>query len=104
MPILWQGEKGGTARLIAGTRGPDMIELWRWVMYPGEQFASPGHPQRTWELIHVEEGELTLVVDGNPLLVTAGSAAVAKTAAPHSYGNLSSQSLTFTMTVAELHS
>jgi transcriptional regulator with XRE-family HTH domain len=31
IPVLWQGEQGGSARLLAGTTGPDMIELWRWV-------------------------------------------------------------------------
>ncbi|MDF7658869.1 helix-turn-helix domain-containing protein [Erwiniaceae bacterium L1_54_6] len=104
IPVLWQGEKGGHARLLAGTRGPDMIELWRWEMLPGEQFSSEGHPQRTWELLHVEEGELTLSVEGILLQVSAGNSAVAKTATPHSYANHSSQRLVFTMTVAELHS
>lgn len=33
IPVLWRGEKGGSARLLAGTPGPDMIELWRWEMF-----------------------------------------------------------------------
>lgn len=104
MPVLWQGEKGGTARLLAGTRGPDMIELWRWEMHPGESFSSAGHPQRTWELLHVEQGELTLTIAEQSLQVPQGSAAVARTAAPHGYANRTSQLLVFTMTVAEMHS
>ena len=104
IPVLWQGEKGGTARLLAGTQGPDMIELWHWQMFPGEAFESPGHPQRTYELLHVEEGELTLKVDEQVLAVPYGSSAVAKTAAPHSYANLGAQPLIFTMAVAEIHS
>ena len=55
IPTLWQGEQGGTARLLAGSSGPDMIELWRWEMFPGEIFASPGHPHGTFELLHVEK-------------------------------------------------
>ena len=35
IPVLWQGAKGGSARLLAGTAGPDMIELWQWEMQPG---------------------------------------------------------------------
>jgi len=104
IPVLWQGEKGGTARLLAGTQGPDMIELWHWQMFPGEAFESPGHPQRTYELLHVEQGELTLKVDEQVLAVPYGSSAVAKTAAPHSYANLGAQPLIFTMAVAEIHS
>jgi len=104
IPVLWQGEKGGTARLLAGTQGPDMIELWHWQMFPGEAFESPGHPPRTYELLHVEQGELTLKVDEQVLAVPCGSSAVAKTAAPHSYANLGAQPLIFTMAVAEIHS
>lgn len=33
--------KGGRARLLAGSGGPDMTELWMWEMQPGEKFASP---------------------------------------------------------------
>ncbi|STT56818.1 Xre family transcriptional regulator [Klebsiella pneumoniae] len=32
IPTLWQGPLGGSARLLAGTAGPNMIELWRWEM------------------------------------------------------------------------
>ncbi len=35
IPTLWHGDRGGSARLLAGTRGPNMIELWRWEMAPG---------------------------------------------------------------------
>lgn len=30
IPELWEGEKGGRARLLAGSGGPDMTELWMW--------------------------------------------------------------------------
>ena len=63
IPVLWQGAQGGRARLLAGTAGPDMIELWQWEMQPGERFTSPGHPAGTFELLHVNEGVLTLTVD-----------------------------------------
>ena len=59
IPVLWQGAQGGYARLLAGTAGPDMIELWQWEMHPGETFTSPGHPAGTFELLHVNEGMLT---------------------------------------------
>ena len=103
IPVLWQGEKGGSARLLAGTAGPDMIELWRWEMQPGESFSSPGHPAGTFELLHVEAGVLTLKVEESVSQVVAGASAVAKTDAAHSYVNDGKSVLRFTMTVAEFH-
>lgn len=103
MPVLWRGEQGGSARLLAGTRGPDMIELWRWTMFPGEIFTSAGHPEGTAELLHVEQGELTLKVADTELSVAQGASAVARTDAPHHYSNHGSATLIFTMCVAERH-
>lgn len=103
IPVLWQGDEGGCARLLAGTSGPDMIELWQWEMYPGERFTSPGHPAGTFELLHVNEGALTLTVDETVTQVNAGMSAVAKTEAAHGYANEGQHVLRFTMTVAEFH-
>jgi len=103
IPVLWQGEKGGSARLLAGTAGPDMIELWHWEMQPGESFSSPGHPAGTVELLHVEAGVLMLKVEESVTQVSAGASAVAKTDAAHSYANEGKSTLRFTMTVAEFH-
>ena len=103
IPVLWQGAKGGSARLLAGTAGPDMIELWQWEMQPGEHFSSPGHPAGTCELLHVNEGVLSLTVGETVTQVEAGASAVAKTEAAHGYGNEGDTVLRFTMTVAEFH-
>lgn len=103
IPVLWTGEYGGTARLLAGTSGPSMIELWRWEMQPGDRFSSPGHPQGTTELLHVEQGILTLSVNDERLHINAGASAVARTDAPHSYANEQQKTLIFTMTVYEPH-
>jgi len=101
IPALWKGEKGGSARLLAGTSGPDMVELWEWVLYPGEIFESPGHPDGTTELIHVSGGILTLVVSDTTYVISPGEAAVARTDAPHAYMNSGPEATVFTMTVNE---
>ena len=103
IPILWKGELGGTAKLLAGTTGPDMIELWRWKMFPGEKFSSQGDFTGAFELFHVEEGELTLSIEETILIISEGASAIAKTDIPHSYSNGSDAVLIFTMTLAELH-
>ncbi|HGM7839797.1 helix-turn-helix domain-containing protein [Serratia nevei] len=103
IPTLWHGDRGGSARLLAGTRGPNMIELWRWEMAPGEAYASGGHPVGTFELLHVEQGVLSLAVEQTELRITPGYSAVARTDSPHRYANEGEDTLIFTMTVAELH-
>jgi transcriptional regulator with XRE-family HTH domain len=101
IPVLWKGEKGGSARLLAGTSGPDMVELWEWVLYPGETFESPGHPEGTSELLHVSGGTLTLVVSDTTYVISPGGAAVARSDAPHAYMNSGTEVTVFTMTVNE---
>ncbi|MDQ3202681.1 MAG: XRE family transcriptional regulator [Pseudomonadota bacterium] len=103
IPTLWTGDLGGTARLLAGTTGPNMIELWRWEMFPGESYSSQGHPQGTLELFHVEKGTLKCVVGETELVIPAGSSAVAKTDVTHSYTNAGRSRLVFTMSVTEMH-
>ena len=100
MPVLWQGEQGGSAQLLAGTRGPDMIELWRWQMFAGEVFSSTGHSSGTLELLHVEQGTLALTVGEQTLVIQQGCAAVARTDMPHAYASANDQPVIFTMTVA----
>ncbi|ARJ43005.1 hypothetical protein B1H58_13855 [Pantoea alhagi] len=90
--------------MLAGTSGPDMIELWRWTLQPGEIFSSAGHPVGTSELFYVGQGTLTLTVAENRIIIEAGSAAIARTDVPHSYANEQETPLMFTMAVAELHS
>lgn len=103
IPLLWRGEKGGSARLLAGTSGPDMLELWRWEIFPGERFTSPGHPIGTVELLHVEHGTLTLEVAQTSLVIAEGCSAVAQTDVPHHYANDDDLPVVFTMTVSERH-
>lgn len=101
MPVLWQGERGGTARLLAGTSGSTMVELWHWQLFPGERFSSPGHPRETTELLHVTAGTLELKVDDEIFYIAAGCSVVAATEAPHSYACAGDTPLAFTMTVHE---
>lgn len=101
IPELWKGEMGGSARLLAGSGGPDMTELWMWEMQPGEKFSSPGHPSGTLELLYVQAGTLTLGVKDSLFQVITGYSATARTDAPHFYENQGESILKFIMTVNE---
>lgn len=101
IPCLWRGELGGSARLLAGTSGPDMVELWEWKMHPGETFETGSHATGTHELLHVVQGSLHLTVGEESFTIGKGAAAVARTDKPHSYTCEGDGPLIFTMTVSE---
>ncbi len=63
-----------------------MIELWQGDA-AGSVLPLQGHPAGTFELLHVNEGILTLTVDETVTQVAAGASAVAKTEAAHGYAN-----------------
>ena len=101
MPVLWKGPKGGSARLVVGSEGPDMFELWQWVVMPGERFESKAHTPGTLELIHVTEGSLTLEVSDVPHVLTRGASAFAQTDRSHAYTCSGNKKTRFTMAVLE---
>ncbi|HHN8317444.1 TPA: helix-turn-helix domain-containing protein [Morganella morganii] len=101
IPNLWKGELSGKARLLAGSSGPDMVELWLWELAPGEKFCSPGHSPETIELFHVQAGTLTLGVKDSIFQVNEGCSATAKTDVYHFYENKGNNTLIFIMTVNE---
>jgi transcriptional regulator with XRE-family HTH domain len=63
-PILWRGHGGGIARLLGGVNEPDFVELWEWVLEPGDHHTSYDHAVGTRELLHVLDGEITVTIDG----------------------------------------
>ncbi|MFE9695009.1 helix-turn-helix domain-containing protein [Micromonospora sp. NPDC005806] len=71
-PVLWRGDRGGTARLLNGVGEPDLVELWEWCLEPGEGHHSPDHPRGTREMLHVLAGTVTVTVNGVDHDVRAG--------------------------------
>lgn len=102
--LLWRGPKGGSATLLVGATGPDMLELWSWTLQPGERYDAPAHPEGTQELIHVEQGGLALAFGDVRYVIAAGGSAIAHTDRPHAYAAEGRRPVRFTMVVAEWHS
>ncbi|MEV0659978.1 helix-turn-helix domain-containing protein [Actinomadura luteofluorescens] len=100
--VLWQGEHGGTGTLLAGSDPRPSLELWNWVLQPGETRESDAHVPGTKEIVYVQEGTLTLGVDGRTDLVGAGTAAVFVGDRPHSYGNAEDDEVRFVLAVLDL--
>ena len=100
---LWRGPKGGTATLLVGSAGPDMLELWIWELRPGERYEGAAHPAGTQELIHVVAGALTLAFGQVSYVITQGGSAVAHTDRRHAYACDGKRATRFTMVVSEQH-
>ena len=101
--LLWRGPKGGSATLLVGSAGPDMLELWSWELRPGERYDGQAHPQGTEELIHVVRGRLSLAFGDVSYAIESGGSAVAHTDRPHAYACEGKKPVQFTMVVAEWH-
>jgi transcriptional regulator with XRE-family HTH domain len=85
--VLWRGAAGGYARLLRGVNEPDFVELWEWVLEPGDRHSSPDHAPGTRELLHVLGGTLTVMVDGSDVAVAAGQTLDFVADQPHEYRN-----------------
>lgn len=86
-PILWRGTAGGLARLLGGMSEPDFVELWEWVLEPGDRHASYDHQIGTRELLHVLAGELTVGIDGTDHVVRVGDTIDFAADTSHAYRN-----------------
>lgn len=86
-PVLWTGPHGGQAELVAGTEPPDVVELWDWTLYPGEQHRTEAHTPGTRELIHVLEGHIELTIGEHTDRLDTGDAATFHGDLPHGYAN-----------------
>jgi transcriptional regulator with XRE-family HTH domain len=101
--LLWRGPKGGSATMLVGSSGPDMLELWVWELRPAERYDAPAHPRGTQELIHVTRGRLALAFGGVTYVIQTGGSASARTDRPHAYACDGRTAVRFTMVVAEPH-
>ena len=101
-PVLWRGELGGQAVLVAGTDPPDVTELWDWTLGPGERHSSDAHAAGTRELLLVLDGEVELTVDQHAEVLATGDSASFAGDLPHGYANPSSAGMArFALTVFE---
>ncbi|UNO38648.1 XRE family transcriptional regulator [Streptomyces sp. MST-110588] len=96
---MWSTDAGSHTTLLVGAQAPGPFELWDWRLMPGELSTSDAHPPGTVELIHVAEGELTLVVDGAEHTVPAGASAAFEAKASHGYRNDGAVPVRMTMAV-----
>ncbi|MCW2957543.1 MAG: cupin protein [Solirubrobacterales bacterium] len=82
---LWVGPSGGTARLVLTNSRPAPVEIWRWLLHPGERHASNAHPTGVTETVTVVRGRMRLVVGDIEHPLRAGQTTVFPADLPHAY-------------------
>ena len=101
---LWTGDAGGRGVLVAGTRPPDVLELWDWTLGAGDVHVSGAHTAGTQELLQVQEGTVTLTVGeatGGELTLRAGDAVAFPGDVDHGYANHGTDVARFSLAVFE---
>lgn len=96
---LWSSEAGGRGILVAGTERPDVVELWDWMLGPGDRHGSEAHSDGTKELLHVHQGTITVEVEDESVTLGAGDALAFSGDVPHAYANPKKQSAKFSLVV-----
>lgn len=97
--VLWHGPSGGTGTIVAATDPPWAVELWRWVVMPGESFGGDPHAPATREAVWVSAGTLTLIVAGREYPVGPDESARFSGGLPHKYANHGEAPVELTMVV-----
>ena len=100
--VLWRGPAGGTARLLFGTRGPLMFELWEWVIHPAERVEAKAHSPGTKEILYAMKGRIGAVVGGEVFESGPGHGLFMETDVPHAYYCAGKQPVRFRMVVVEV--
>lgn len=99
--VLWTGSAGGRGVLVAGTEPPEVVELWDWTLAPGEHHSSEAHSAGTRELLQVQQGTITVEINGDAHVLDVGDALTFLGDADHSYSNPSHDPARFTLAVYE---
>ena len=99
--MLWSSPSGGRGVLVAGTGPPDVVELWDWILSPGDHHGSEAHTPGTRELVQVQQGTVTVEVAGQPVILEAGDAVAFGGDVAHSYANSGAQPARFSLAVFE---
>lgn len=86
--ILWQGRAPGShAVLLGAAPAGSMVELWNWVLAPGDHYeAKPDMPGCS-EMIVVTEGELTIEFDDQRKQLARGECLIFSSAQRYVYQN-----------------
>ena len=87
--------------LVAGTKPPNVVELWDWTLCPGDQHKSEAHTPGTKELLQVHRARSRSESQTRSVTLEAGDAIAFPGDVAHSYANVETQPARFSLTVFE---
>ncbi|NQD88020.1 helix-turn-helix transcriptional regulator [Paenarthrobacter sp. CM16] len=99
--VLWSSEAGGRGVLVGGTEPPEVVELWDWILGPGDQHSSEAHTPGTKELLQVQQGTVTVGVAEQIFVLDVGDSVTFPGDLAHSYSNSTSEPARFSLAVFE---
>src|SRR3954452_13075783 len=82
---LWTGPSGGSARLLLTNPRPAPVEVWRWLLHPGERHDSHPHQPGVTETLTILRGQMLLVLGGTEYPLRAGQTMSYPSDVPHAY-------------------
>lgn len=100
-PVLWTGEAGGRAVLVASTAPPEVVELWDWTLGAGDRHTSVAHAAGTRELLHVLAGAVVVEAAEREVTLETGDALSFPGDVPHTYANSGPSTARFSLAVFE---
>lgn len=93
---LWQGASPESyAQLEAAAKARQGVELWTWSLAPHESYQAEADPQGWQEMLLVLQGELTLEIGGESILLEKGQSYVYASDVSYRYCNCSNAPVTF---------
>jgi quercetin dioxygenase-like cupin family protein len=96
---LWNGPRGGWARLLLTTATAAPVEFWRWQLAAGERYESHPHPPGVVETVTVIKGTAVVGVEATEHVLSAGMTGTFAADIPHSYRGEQPSGTEFLMTV-----
>lgn len=99
--VLWTGDAGGRGVLMTATDLPHVVELWDWMLNPGDCHQSEAHSAGTRELLQVLQGSITVEVADQSVVLEEGDALTFPGDADHSYANPGTEPARFSLAVFE---
>jgi transcriptional regulator with XRE-family HTH domain len=99
--VLWSSDAGGRGVLVGGTAPPEVVELWDWILGPGDQHSSEAHTPGTKELLQVQQGTVMVGIADQTIILEVGDSVTFPGDVAHSYSNSTSEPARFSLAVFE---
>ncbi|MEU6762474.1 XRE family transcriptional regulator [Streptomyces sp. NPDC046853] len=92
--LVWQAPDGSHALLLGATLDP-RAELWRWTLAPAGRYAAEPDRPGAQEIHHVLAGRLTLALEAERRVLSAGQSAVIPSDQSYAYLNEAAEPVVF---------